>query len=292
VLKLTGVVKSFGGHRVLDELDLEVAAGESVALLGANGSGKTTALRCIVGLARPDSGRIEVGGLDLLRDPVAARRRLSYLPQQSTFPATLTVRETLAVVARLRGLGGESIDREIAWCGLEGLADRGVARLSGGERQRLAIAVAFLPAVDLYLLDEPSANLDPDASRILFKRVARVKLEGRTLLFTTHIQADIEHLATRAVFLRQGRLESAIGQYEPGGARTLRRQVWDGDHEDAHHGSHSDDRDMVVGRLRSAAPIAGGAADRPRRVRALPDADFDRRRERPDRVARRRHAVL
>jgi len=94
VLKLTRVVKSFGARRILDRLDLDVAAGESVALLGANGSGKTTALRCIVGLARPDGGRIEIGGVDALRDPIGARRRLSYLPQQSTFPATLTVRTT------------------------------------------------------------------------------------------------------------------------------------------------------------------------------------------------------
>jgi len=240
VLKLSAVVKSFGGRRVLDRFDLDVAAGESVGLLGANGCGKTTALRCIVGLARPESGRIEVGGLDIARDPIAARRRLSYLPQHSTFPATLTVRETLAVVARLRGVRGESVDREIAWCRLEGLADRNVARLSGGERQRLAIAVAFLPAVDLYLLDEPSASLDPAASRLLFQRVARVKAEGRTLLFTTHLRADIEHLATRTVFLRDGRLDSTIEHDQPAGARLFARHVWDEDNQDDPTPTHAD----------------------------------------------------
>ena len=111
MLKLIGLTKSFNGRQILDGLDLEVAAGESVALLGANGSGKTTTLRCVVGLARPDAGRITIGGVDILRDPIGARRRLSYLPQKSTFPLTLTVRETLAVVARLRGAGTEPIDR-------------------------------------------------------------------------------------------------------------------------------------------------------------------------------------
>ena len=82
MLTLTGVTKAFGGRRVLDRLDLEIGAGESVAMLGANGSGKTTTLRCIVGLARPDEGRIAIGGIDLARDPIRARRRLSYLPQK------------------------------------------------------------------------------------------------------------------------------------------------------------------------------------------------------------------
>ena len=166
MLTLTGVTKAFSNRRVLDRLDLEIGAGESVAMLGANGSGKTTTLRCSVGLARPDAGRIVIGGIDLARDPIRARSRLSYLPQKSVFPPTLTVRETLAVVARLRGLACDAADREIASCGLSALADRGVGHLSGGERQRLAMAVAFLPTVDLYLFDEPSANLDPVASPI------------------------------------------------------------------------------------------------------------------------------
>src|ERR1700687_3999440 len=106
MLTLTGVTKAFGNRRVLDCLDLEIGAGESVAMLGANGSGKTTTLRCIVGLARPDGGRILTPAMARVRDPTRARTRLSYLPQKSVFPPTLTVRETLAVVARLRGISG------------------------------------------------------------------------------------------------------------------------------------------------------------------------------------------
>jgi len=294
VLKLTRVVKSFGARRILDRLDLDVAAGESVALLGANGSGKTTALRCIVGLARPDGGRIEIGGVDALRDPIGARRRLSYLPQQSTFPATLTVRETLAAVARLRGLADAAVDREIAMCALEALADRGVARLSGGERQRLAIAVAFLPAVDVYLLDEPSANLDPTAMETLFQRVARLKIEGRTLLFTTHVQSDVQHLATRVVFLHEGRIESSTARsLDPrGSAWMFERRLPDGNDENSYHGHRGDDRVLVDGGLRDAGAISGTGAGRPRRVRTLPDVDFNRDWKRADRAGERRHAVL
>ncbi len=263
MLTLTEVTKSFGGRPVLDHLDLAIEAGESVALLGANGSGKTTTLRCIVGLVRPDAGRIEIGGIAIDRR-ADGRRRLSYLPQKSVFPPTLTLRETLTVVARLRRADAQAVDREIDLCGLAPLADRNVGHLSGGERQRLALAVAFLPDVDVYLFDEPSANLDPLASRMLFQRARQLKREGRTLLFTTHVPADVRHLATRAVWLRNGRIESDAGgafelrRYE----RMLERDLWGDDHEDDLRGDR--DRVVVDPRLRGARAIAGAGAGRSR----------------------------
>lgn len=215
MLTITGLTKAFGATRVLDRLDLEVTGGESVALLGANGSGKTTTLRCIVGLARPDVGTIAIAGIDAGVRPLEARTHVSYLPQKPLFPATLTVRETLAVVADLRRLPASTVDRELAACNLAALADRGVGQLSGGERQRLAMAVAFLPDADLYLFDEPSANLDPVSSRLLFQRARQLTREGRTLLFTTHVPADVRYLATRVVLLRGGRIETqGAGEFE------------------------------------------------------------------------------
>jgi ABC-type multidrug transport system ATPase subunit len=271
MLTLSTVTKAFHGRRVLNGLNLEVEAGESVALLGANGSGKTTTLRCIVGLARPDSGRITIGGVDVARRPIDARRRVSYLPQKSVFPVTLTVRETLAVVARLRGMTRADVDRELERCGLSTLADRGVGHLSGGERQRLAMAVAFLPAVDLYLFDEPSANLDPLASRILFQRARELRRAGRTLLFTTHIPADVRHLASRVVFLREGRIESeAAGEFELRlYERRLERDLWGDEHEDVEDGDveragHADHRGVVGHRLHGPGAVAGAGATRSR----------------------------
>ena len=266
MLTLTGVTKAFRDRRVLDDLSLEVRAGESVAMLGANGSGKTTTLRCIAGLARPDTGRIVIGGADLARESILARGRLSYLPQKSVFPPTLTVRETLAVVARLRGVAPVAVDRELGACGLEALADRGVGHLSGGERQRLAMAVAFLPPVDLYLFDEPSANLDPVASRMLFQRVRQLKRDGHTLLFTTHIPADVRHLATRIVLLRDGRIESeAAGQFELRRyERMLERDMWGDEHEDLVADRRSDARGGLGDGLCEAEPVAGARAARSR----------------------------
>jgi len=266
MLTLTGLTKTFGGHRVLDGLDLEIGAGESVALLGANGSGKTTTLRCIVGLARPNAGRISIAGIDTITESLRARRRLSYLPQKSVFPPTLTVRETLAVVARLRGTASSAVDRELESCGLTALAERNVGQLSGGERQRLAMAVAFLPTVDLYLFDEASASLDPGASRILFRRAKQLQRDGHTLLFTTHIPADVRHLATRAVLLRDGRIESgAAGAFELRRyERMLERDIWGDDHEDSISGDRADDRVIVDHRLHGAGEIAAAGAARSR----------------------------
>jgi len=266
VLTLTDLTKSFGNRAVLRGLTLDVAPGESVALLGANGSGKTTTLRCIVGLARPDGGRMAVAGIDTARDPLGARRRLSYLPQKFEFPPALTVRETLAVIARLRGTTSEAVDRELEWCGLAALADRTVAYLSGGERQRLAMAVAFLPSVDLYLFDEPSAHLDPSASRIFFQRARQLKRDGRTLLFTTHIPADVRHLASRVVLLREGRLESeACGEFELRRyERMLERDLWGEDDEEMGRGAIGGDRAPVSRRLLGAGALAGTGSTRSR----------------------------
>lgn len=266
MLTLTGVVKTFGDRRVLDRLDLEIAAGESVALLGANGSGKTTTLRCIVGLAKPDAGRITIGGIDLASDSIRARARLSYLPQKSVFPPTLTVRETLAVVAQLRRIPADAVDRELDACGLVALADRGVGHLSGGERQRLAMAVAFLPTVDLYLFDEPSASLDPAASRLLFQRARQMKRDGHTVLFTTHIPADVRHLATRIVLLRDGRIESeAAGQFELRRyERMLERDMWGDEHEDPEPAHRADAVSRLGDGLREEEPGARVHAARSR----------------------------
>jgi ABC-type multidrug transport system ATPase subunit len=265
MLTISGLRKSFGGRPVLDGLDLDIRPGESVALLGANGSGKTTMLRCVIGLARPDAGTIAIGGADLATDAIDARRRISYLPQRSTFPPTLTVRETLEAVARLRRLDRTAVNRELAACGLAALAGESVGHLSGGERQRVAMAVAFLPTVDLYLFDEPSANLDSVASRMLVERAAALSEAGRTLLFTTHVPADVRRLAKRIVLLRNGRVEAdtsgefEVRRYE----RMLEREAWGDGHEDQARVRAADDRDGDSG-LRGADTAAGAGAARSR----------------------------
>jgi ABC-type multidrug transport system ATPase subunit len=207
MLVLHGLEKTYGGQRVLAGADLVVSPGEAIALVGGNGSGKTTTLRCIVGLARPDSGSVHIDGIDALAHPREALERVSYLPQKPSFPGTLTVREIVGVVARLRHQPARVVDREIERCGLAPVAGRCVAQLSGGERQRVGLAVTFVADVPVFIFDEPSASLDPVATRILIERARALRLEGRAILYTTHVAADIDELATRVALLRHGRVE-------------------------------------------------------------------------------------
>jgi ABC-2 type transport system ATP-binding protein len=206
MIELLGLHKTYGTRTVLSDASLTVKGGESIALIGANGSGKTTTLRCAIGLAKPERGRVTIGGVDMATHPCGARARSSYLAQRTGFPATLTVREILSMVAGLRHTDVRAVDREISLCGLNHVAGRTVGRLSGGEAQRLAIAALFIPDVEVYLLDEPTMNLDPDGVRLLVDRLAVARYDGHAVLFTTHTAADLEDLATGVVMLREGRI--------------------------------------------------------------------------------------
>lgn len=206
MIELLGLHKTYGARAVLSNASLTVRGGESIALVGANGSGKTTTLRCAVGLARPTSGRVSIDGIDVTARPCESRARLSYLAQRTDFPSTLTVREILSVVTALRGADATTIDREISLCGLTRLAGRTVGQLSGGERQRIAMAALFIPDVSAYLLDEPTMNLDPIGVRLLVDRLATARDQGRAVLFTTHAAAELDDLATGVALLRDGQI--------------------------------------------------------------------------------------
>jgi ABC-type multidrug transport system ATPase subunit len=229
MLSVLGVEKSYGGRRVLAGADLRVGAGEAVALVGGNGSGKTTTLRCIVGLARPDAGRIEVDGVDAVANPRAALERVSYLPQKPSFPPTLTAREVIAVAARLRRQPPAVVEREIERCGLTAVADRFVSQLSGGERQRVGLAVTLVADVPLFIFDEPSASLDPAATAILIECARGLRREGRAVLYSTHVASDIDRLATRVALLQSGRIEMIDDAQLCGEPVTARRPTTPGE---------------------------------------------------------------
>lgn len=207
-LEVRDLTKRFGALVAVSEASLTVEAGEAVALLGPNGSGKTTTLRCVAGLLRPDSGSIRFAdGLDLHRDFRAAHRRFAFLPQKASFPPNLTVREVLEFHARLRELEGSRIEGALAEAGFgDRDRDRLVADLSVGMRQRLSVAVASLPDVPLMLLDEPTASLDPQAAVRFREVVNRWRHKGRAVLFSTHVLADVQELADRVVVLVDGRV--------------------------------------------------------------------------------------
>jgi len=205
-----GFSKRFGDHAAVSSLDLAVARGEVVALLGPNGSGKSTTLKAAAGLIVPSSGEILLGDPPLPAFLPEARRVLSYLPQKVSFPDALTGREVVEFYRELRGAPSERIQKVLRFASLNGAGDRAVSTYSGGMVQRLGLAVAMLPEAPAFLLDEPTAALDPDGLCAFYGLVERARSDGRAVLFTSHQLGDVERLADRFAVLVGGRLVASL----------------------------------------------------------------------------------
>ncbi|MGH9399078.1 MAG: ABC transporter ATP-binding protein [Thermoanaerobaculia bacterium] len=206
--------KTYGSTRAVSDLTLSVEPGEAVALLGPNGSGKTTCLKAAAGLIRPTSGRVLVGSPGRPSTEAEARRAISYLPQKVSFPESLTGREVVEFYRRLRGADEARVPEVLRFASLNGASNRPVATYSGGMLQRLGLAVAVLPEAPVLLLDEPTAALDPDGLCAFYGLVERRRLAGQTVLFTSHHLGDVERLADRFALLIEGRLAAALTQRE------------------------------------------------------------------------------
>ncbi len=214
MIRFQAFTKSFGAHRAVESLTLTVGAGEVVALLGPNGSGKTTSLKAAAGLIRPTSGQVLVGEAALPASQPGARRAISFLPQKVSFPESLTGREIVEFYRRLRGAAPERTDEVLRISALNGAGGRQVGTYSGGMTQRLGLAVAALPRAPVLLLDEPTSSLDADGLCAFYGLVERRRQEGRTVLFTSHQWGDVERLADRVVVLVEGRLVADLAQRE------------------------------------------------------------------------------
>jgi Cu-processing system ATP-binding protein len=210
VIEFRSFTKCYGAERAVVELSLSIGAGEVVALLGPNGSGKTTCLKAAAGLIRPSAGEVRVGDPPRPASEPEARRILSFLPQRVSFPESLTGREVVEFYRALRRLAPSRTEEVLRFASLNGAGDRAVGTYSGGMTQRLGLAVALLPAAPVFLLDEPTAALDPDGLCAFYGLVERAKDEGRAVLFTSHQLGDVERLAHRFAVLVEGRLVASL----------------------------------------------------------------------------------
>ncbi|MBA2560652.1 MAG: ABC transporter ATP-binding protein [Propionibacteriales bacterium] len=186
-------------------IDLVVAAGTVVALLGTNGAGKTSALEVVEGLARPTAGEVRVLGLDPIADRAEIRRRTGVLLQTSGFPADLTVAETLRMWASTM-TSARPVTDALAELDLVGRADIRVRSLSGGELRRLDLACTLLGDPEVVLLDEPTTGLDPESRRRVWDLVSALRDRGRSVLLTTHHLEEAEELADRVTIMHAGRV--------------------------------------------------------------------------------------
>ncbi|BCJ59072.1 ABC transporter ATP-binding protein [Micromonospora endophytica] len=197
------VSRRYGDTLALDQVDLDVRAGELVGLLGPNGAGKSTLINLLVGLRRPTSGRVELFGGDP-RDP-ASRRRLGVTPQETGLPGTLRVGEVVDFVCAHYPEPiprGELLDR----FGLNELVRRQTGGLSGGQKRRLAVALAFVGRPRLVVLDEPTTGLDVEARHTLWEAIRTFHADGGTVLLSSHYLEEVEALAQRVVVIGHGRV--------------------------------------------------------------------------------------
>ncbi len=214
MIRFESVTKRYGAQRAVEDLTLSVAGGEVVALLGPNGSGKTTALAVAAGLVLPTSGRVLAGEPGSSTREPAGRRALSFLPQRVGFPESLTGGEIVEFYRRLRGAKVGAASEALRAASLNGAAGRAVGTYSGGMVQRLGLAVAALPDAQVFLLDEPTSSLDADGLCAFYGLVERWRRDGRAVLFSSHQLGDVERLADRIAFLVEGRLVASLGQRE------------------------------------------------------------------------------
>ena len=204
IIEARGLVKTFGRVRALDGLDLSVAEGEVHGFLGPNGSGKSTTIRVLLGLMHASGGEARVLGLDPWRDLVRAHRDIAYVPGDVSLWPTLTGGESIDLLADLRGgvddrLRAELIDDF-------DLDPRKKARsYSKGNRQKVALIAAFARRSRLYILDEPTAGLDPVMEAVFRRQIDRVTAEGATVLLSSHILSEVEELCDRVTIIRAGR---------------------------------------------------------------------------------------
>ena len=205
VIEIRGLVKRFGNTIALNGLDLDVRPGEVHGFLGPNGAGKTTTLRCLLGLTRAEAGTATVFGRDPWRDAVDVHRRLAYVPGEVALWPNLTGGEVIDLLGRMRG-GLDAARRANLLERFDLDPTRKCRTYSKGNRQKVALIAALAADVDLLLLDEPTAGLDP-LMESMFRGIIRDwRSEGRSVLLSSHILAEAEALSDRLSIIRSGRI--------------------------------------------------------------------------------------
>ena len=200
--------KSYGDVRAVKDISFTVESGEIFGLLGPNGAGKTTTIRCLCTLAKPDSGEIEVGGINAIASPKEVRQRLGYVAQEVAIDKVLTGRELLKLQAALyhlpKKLIGDRIEQLIEVLGLQEYADKKTGTYSGGIRKRLDLAAGLLHQPEVLVLDEPTVGLDIESRMVVWKFLQELRAAGTTVLITSHYLEEIDALADRLAIIDKG----------------------------------------------------------------------------------------
>ena len=221
VLSVAGLHKSFKGQAAVAGLDFSVRRGECFGLLGPNGAGKSTTLKLVLGLIRPDAGRIRLLDLPVPEQARVARARVGVVPQSDALDPDFTAAENLQVFGRYFGLSSREAASRVGglleFAGLASKADARIQDLSGGMKRRLTIARALINDPDILFLDEPTTGLDPQARHLIWERLKQLLSRGKTIVLTTHFMDEAERLCNRVMVIDHG---ATIAEDSPAGLIT------------------------------------------------------------------------
>ena len=212
MISLTSLTKRYGSFTAVDGIDLTVPRGELFGFLGPNGAGKTTTLRMIAGILRPTSGRVEIAGIDIANDPVAAKSKLGFIPDRPFIYEKLTGAEFLRFVAGLYDQSGPQVEHRarelLALFDLEQWRDELVESYSHGMRQKLIISSAFVHRPEVIVVDEPMVGLDPKAAKILKDLFREYTRRGHTIMMSTHTLEVAEAMCDRIAIIQAGKIRA------------------------------------------------------------------------------------
>ena len=203
LLQTAGLTKVYGRYRALDSFDLAVKPGEIVGLLGPNGAGKTTALRLVLGFLKPTAGTANVGGFDSWTQSIEVRKRVTYLPGELRLYETMTGRQLVTFLGKLRGdVVGTEVDALAKRLDID--PDRRLTEMSSGMKRKVALLAVLVPKVPLIILDEPTNTLDPTMRDEFLLQLKLARDSGKAILFSSHVLQEVEAVCDRVVILRKG----------------------------------------------------------------------------------------
>jgi Cu-processing system ATP-binding protein len=201
----TNVNKKFGKLQVLKNISANCNEGECIALIGPNGSGKTTFIKCLLGMVVPDSGFITFAGKNIIHD-WEYRAHIGYMPQMGRYPDNMTIAQVLDMMKDIRKQ--KDVDETlIDALGLKNILNKRMRALSGGTRQKVSASLAFMFNPHVLILDEPTAGLDPVSSEILKEKIVAEKKNGKLILITSHVLSELDDLVTEVIYLEEGELK-------------------------------------------------------------------------------------
>jgi Cu-processing system ATP-binding protein len=205
MIKIKNIYKKFGKLEVLNDVNLTFDKGECIALIGPNGCGKTTLIKCILGMVIPTKGDILIGQNSILKK-YKYREQIGYMPQIGRYPDYMTVGQIIEMIKKIRNSDQELDEDLIKAFELEKIIDKQMRTLSGGTTQKVSAILAFLFNPDVLILDEPTAGLDPMASEILKEKIIKEREKGKLILITSHLLSELDDMISQIIFMQDGKV--------------------------------------------------------------------------------------